>query len=100
MITLAAPSPSTEVDIDRVEDLDDSNCFMIAPNFTPSNDLRIEEHSPTVLVIDDDAMNIHVLQAMLEERGYSTESAMSGPSALKLINKRVEMFKEDAEPFY
>ena len=73
---------------------------MIGTFTTPSKNLGIEKHNPTVLVVDDDAMNIHVLQAMLEERGLSSDGAMSGPLALKLINQRVKMFKEDAEPFY
>ena len=46
-------------------------------------------HSPTILVIDDDAMNILVLQAMLKERDLTSDSAMSGPLALDLIRQRV-----------
>ena len=51
--------------------------------------------SPNVLVIDDDAMNIKVLQAMLMEKGIVSDSAMSGPLALKLIKQRVQMYLDD-----
>ena len=37
-----------------------------------------------------------VLQAMLMEKGLRSDSAMSGPLALKIIKQRVQMFKEDA----
>ena len=46
-------------------------------------------------MIDDDAMNVQVLQAMLLEKGLKSDSAMSGPLALKLIKQRVQMYKDD-----
>ena len=51
--------------------------------------------SPNILVIDDDAMNVTVLQAMLSEKGLASDSAMSGPLALKLIKQRVQMLLDD-----
>lgn len=40
---------------------------------------------PVVLIVDDDAMNIEVMQTMLKVKAVKTEVAMSGPQALSLI---------------
>ena len=50
--------------------------------------------TPKILVVDDDAMNIEVLSAMLLDIGYESESAMDGKEALSKIKERVSNFKE------
>ena len=47
---------------------------------------RPESHDrPCVLIVEDYAPNIMVLSLMLEELGYDTVSAVSGPEALDLV---------------
>ena len=83
---------------EKVEDLDDSTTYMMPikkQSGLTSQDDDKEVMSPNILVIDDDAMNVTVLQAMLSEKGLASDSAMSGPLALKLIKQRVQMLLDD-----
>jgi CheY-like chemotaxis protein len=40
------------------------------------------EPAPRILVVDDVAANVRLLEAMLEPAGFSLSSASSGPEAL------------------
>ena len=43
-----------------------------------------------LLVVDDDATNIFVMQSMLETKGVSTDTAFTGAAAIELVKKRIE----------
>ena len=40
---------------------------------------------PKILVVDDDAFNIDVLQSMIKDIGYESECALDGSEALSKI---------------
>ena len=61
---------------------------MISPR-EPDSSNKKRGNNPTVLVVDDDAMNIQVLQSMLMDNDVQSNSAMSGLIALQLIRQRV-----------
>ena len=42
-----------------------------------------------VLVVDDDAMNVEVLQTMLLNQGVKSDSCMNGLEAMKMLKKRI-----------
>ena len=44
---------------------------------------------PSVLVVDDDAMNIYVLKSMLNEKGVKCDQALSGSEALLMVKERL-----------
>ena len=45
-------------------------------------------------------MNIQVMKTMLESLSVGTDDAIDGPSALKLIKKRVKMAQDEDVPMY
>ena len=47
------------------------------------------ENQASVLVVDDESLNIFVLEALLEDNNVSCESAMSGELALSNIKSRI-----------
>lgn len=53
---------------------------------------------PKILVVDDDSFNINVLQSMIKDIGYESESALDGIEALSKIMERVSNFKENGGP--
>ena len=70
--------------------MDDSVSHLLIDQFSASkgSSMKEEEASdefPVVLIVDDDAMNIEVMQTMLKVKAVKTEVAMSGPQALSLI---------------
>ena len=50
---------------------------------------------PSVLVIDDDAMNIEVMKTMLRAQQVLCDTSMNGMDALKLIEMRKLKLEED-----
>jgi CheY-like chemotaxis protein len=44
--------------------------------------------SPRVLVVDDSADSVAIVQAILRNRGFEVEAACDGPSALEMLEKR------------
>ena len=46
------------------------------------------EHTPRVLIIDDESINVMVLRGMLRSAGFDTLAAMDGPAGRELA--RVE----------
>jgi two-component system response regulator ResD len=44
--------------------------------------------SPRVLVVDDSADSVAIVQAILRNRGFDVEAAADGPSALAMLEKR------------
>ena len=50
----------------------------------------IVENNATVLVVDDEPLNIEVMCGMLEFRGLICDHALSGPIALTLFQDRIE----------
>lgn len=41
----------------------------------------------TILIVDDDETNVHVLESLLSQEGYRTMSALSGFQALELFSQ-------------
>ena len=54
----------------------------------------IEEIKATVLVVDDEPLNIEVMCGMLESKGLTCDSALNGPRALTLFQNRIEQVIE------
>ena len=44
-----------------------------------------------MLVIDDEAMNVSVMKAMLNAKGYEVDVALNGKKALQLIEERLDI---------
>jgi two-component system, cell cycle response regulator len=44
----------------------------------------MSDHSARILVVDDVAQNVHLLEAVLEAHGYDVVSATDGQTALEL----------------
>ena len=44
-----------------------------------------------MLVIDDEAMNVSVMKAMINAKGYEVDVALSGKKALELIEERLDI---------
>lgn len=44
-------------------------------------------NSSTILIIDDSSTNVVLLEAILQEEGYSTETAYGAKEAFKIIDK-------------
>ena len=52
----------------------------------------------TILVVDDDAMNLRMAEVMLKKRGYDVIKANSGQAALTLLQeKNVDLILLDVE---
>ena len=49
-------------------------------------------HQPTLLLVDDDLVNLEILVEHLEEAGYQTVSAMNGCEAWSLLEREPERF--------
>ena len=52
----------------------------------------------TILVVDDDAMNLRMAEVMLKKKGYEVKKANSGQAALALLQEEtVDMILLDVE---
>ena len=54
----------------------------------------------SVLIIDDELINLEVMSGMLESRNIKSEQATSGPHALALIQQRVQYVTEGKTDMY
>ena len=54
----------------------------------------------TVLVIDDELINLEVMQGMLASLAIQSEQAMSGAQALTLIQKRIQKVEQGDGEMY
>ena len=54
----------------------------------------------TVLVIDDELINVEVMQGMLASSGIKSDQAMSGAQALTLIQQRIQKVKQGDGEMY
>ena len=52
------------------------------------------------MIVDDDAMNIQVLQSMLQVNGYQTDACMDGYTALNVYQERIKKFKSSGLATY
>ena len=43
-----------------------------------------------MLIIDDDAFNVEILEMMVKDEGYSCDSALSGSEAIEMVLNRLE----------
>ena len=50
---------------------------------------------PSVLVVDDDVMNIEVMKTMLASQGVLCDTSMNGMDAIKLIKMRKTKLAEE-----
>ncbi len=48
---------------------------------------HLSESSPVVLVVDDDAAVLRVIEALLTRNGYMVKTASSGGEALKILSQ-------------
>mmetsp|Transcript_1166 Transcript_1166/g.1539 ORF Transcript_1166/g.1539 Transcript_1166/m.1539 type:complete len:129 (-) Transcript_1166:43-429(-) len=55
---------------------------------------------PSILLIDDEPVNIEILGSMIEEKGYQCDKVSSGFEALSLIYERFELAKQGEEKMY
>lgn len=49
--------------------------------------LESESETQRILVVDDNTYTLHIVNHTLEQAGYEVSTAISGPEALKLINR-------------
>ena len=55
---------------------------------------------PAILIVDDEAMNIEVIQAMIENLNHKSDACMSGQEALTLIEARIQQFQLQSQEMY
>lgn len=55
---------------------------------------------PQVLVVDDQPLNIEVIRAMLANKGFSIDYAVSEKHALKKIKKRMKLHMTEKVSMY
>lgn len=54
---------------------------------------NVAELNPTVLLVDDEAFNLEILEELLEDAGYETDSACHGRQALELLRANPEKYQ-------
>lgn len=53
------------------------------------------KHALTILIIDDDAMSLHVLATLLEDENFEVITARSGDEARKFLGQKVDLVLTD-----
>lgn len=53
--------------------------------------INLESGEEKILIVDDELLNCELLEAMLELKGYKSESAMSGEAALEMISDQTSL---------
>ena len=54
----------------------------------------------SVLVIDDEQMNIEIMNELLKQQGVKNDSAISGQLGLKLIEERIALVEKGQAEMY
>ncbi len=53
-----------------------------------------------ILVVDDEPLNIEVMKALLETKGYQVDYAMSGKHCIDKITERLELVESNQAEMY
>jgi CheY-like chemotaxis protein len=54
---------------------------------------NVADLNPTVLLVDDEEFNLEILEELLEDAGYETDSARNGREALELLHANPEKYQ-------
>lgn len=63
-------------------------------------DIKFIPNQATILVVDDEPINIEILCAMLEQKGYKVDCSSSGLEALYLIKERFKLVQQGKASMY
>ena len=64
------------------------------------NSYRLEGDFNQILVVDDEAINIEILSAMIKQLGYQTDHATSGSEAVMKVKERFELMQAGRAQIY
>ena len=67
----------------------------------PSKNIKeSEDELPSIMVVDDEQMNIEVMKAMIDKFGFPIDEATSGADALQLFEQRIQKAKQGEAQMY